>query len=102
MATCKGKTKAGGDCGMRPPAGQEFCVNHGGKATEKKAADKGERKDTAGKGSAAAQDKGGDGVGGIVAGVVVGALIAAALVYGGLRLAFAGQAAAAPPLRRVA
>lgn len=31
---CKGKNKAGGPCGMRPPKGQDWCIRHAGGATE--------------------------------------------------------------------
>lgn len=93
---CKGKKKDGGDCKMRPAAGQEYCINHGGTAAEG-----GETKKTAGKGSAAAQEKSESGAGAIVAGVAIGALLAAGLVYAALR--FARPATSGTPnLRAVA
>jgi hypothetical protein len=31
---CKGKNKAGGACGMRPPKDKDYCIRHQGQAGE--------------------------------------------------------------------
>lgn len=87
MAACKGLKKDGTPCGMRPPAGQDFCLNHGGKAPEKKpaAAKSDPPAKVATKGPPASQERA-DGSGwGVALGAFVGLAIAGALVYAARR-----------------
>lgn len=101
---CKGLKKDGSACGMRPPNGQEFCLNHGGTKpapaakVEKVKPDPAEKIER--KGSAASPAaRSGDGWG-IAAGVVVGLACAGALVYAAHRYLKANPAGA-PRLRAV-